>query len=672
MKPRRILPVTALIALAILTGSRGLAAPEIFVAETSQDFGTAFRDETPRISRTWEIQNIGDETLHIKKIDPSCGCTRAEITTYHIPAGEAATLSADLTFKHASGRERIRITLYTNDPATPVLDLFLSGELIRHWTLNPERLDLGVIPINTSIVRPFYLQSQTLEGVPTPHIVAVQSSHPGVVLEEGSEVVTPRQGYTDMVHDYRISVSAGDSIAHRVEAQVVFGTDQPERPVLVLPVTWTVEGDLKVEPRSLDLVRNRYVRSVERTAEPGDTRIVTGAQSVGKVTVSSATGAPFQILSVQAPSTYQILATTATSAPSHPIQVRLTGDNPGKHQDLLRILTDRPGEETLLVDLHAEVEAPAPFLATSPRSQSFGAVFADEVPAASAVFELRNEGSLDLKLELVSPKVGEATLSKDILAPGERAELILGRRLAGEKGRVEAAALVRSNDPVSLEKEFVLSGQVVSRWEFHPAEVDFKSVESGKLEKRMVLLRRHLHAWEKPAELAAFSARDLELKLLPEETAVACDTVGICTAETEIVVELTVPKQPGTHREEIDIRDWAPSPISPSPLTVAWESLGDLGTRPNRLVLAGMKSPTDRTVRLYSRSKEPFSVVRTEAPAGIEVNRLGESPGEVRFEVTITEQALLTPPQGRNLVFFTDRPSEPRVEVPILTSADLP
>ena len=93
--------------------------------EPIHDYGVVYRDEHDTTDHTYTIQNLGDENLKIEKIKSSCGCTRADITRKVIPPGETADLLAQLRFKSSTGKNRIRVTLLTNDPKKSRLDLGL-------------------------------------------------------------------------------------------------------------------------------------------------------------------------------------------------------------------------------------------------------------------------------------------------------------------------------------------------------------------------------------------------------------------------------------------------------------------------------------------------------------------------------------------------------------------
>jgi len=76
-----------------------------------------------------EIANTGDSPLEIHRVRACCGST-ASITTNSIAPGAAATLAVSLKPMAKPGPFRKKVTLYTNDPSAPVVEIPIVGEVI--------------------------------------------------------------------------------------------------------------------------------------------------------------------------------------------------------------------------------------------------------------------------------------------------------------------------------------------------------------------------------------------------------------------------------------------------------------------------------------------------------------------------------------------------------------
>ena len=76
-----------------------------------------------------EISNTGDSPLEIHRVRACCGAT-ASISTNSIVPGAAATLTVSLKPMAKPGLFRKKVTLYTNDPSAPVVEIPIVGEVL--------------------------------------------------------------------------------------------------------------------------------------------------------------------------------------------------------------------------------------------------------------------------------------------------------------------------------------------------------------------------------------------------------------------------------------------------------------------------------------------------------------------------------------------------------------
>lgn len=76
-----------------------------------------------------EISNTGDSPLEIHRVRACCGAA-ASISTNSIAPGAAATLTVALKPMAKPGPFRKKVTLYTNDPSAPVVEIPIAGEVL--------------------------------------------------------------------------------------------------------------------------------------------------------------------------------------------------------------------------------------------------------------------------------------------------------------------------------------------------------------------------------------------------------------------------------------------------------------------------------------------------------------------------------------------------------------
>jgi mono/diheme cytochrome c family protein len=95
--------------------------------ETVHHLGTVPIDD--KVSHTFLIYNVGGKPLVISDVEASCGCTVARISENIIGPGSFAEVDVTLDTSIKLGKVRKKITVYSNDPAQPELDLFLEGQV---------------------------------------------------------------------------------------------------------------------------------------------------------------------------------------------------------------------------------------------------------------------------------------------------------------------------------------------------------------------------------------------------------------------------------------------------------------------------------------------------------------------------------------------------------------
>ena len=110
-----------------LTPEQKLAAPKAKLDEESYNFGTVKPGQP--VSHDFVLRNEGKETLTIRKISTTCGCTASKPDTYDIKSGESTVLKCTFDSRGKSGKQFQTITLIVNDPMQPNLTLRFIGNV---------------------------------------------------------------------------------------------------------------------------------------------------------------------------------------------------------------------------------------------------------------------------------------------------------------------------------------------------------------------------------------------------------------------------------------------------------------------------------------------------------------------------------------------------------------
>ncbi len=136
---RQTLTNTALAAVLATTGSLLLvapvhAAPRAVMVEPIKDFEVVPQGE--HIKHAFEIRNEGDETLAITDVRPACGCTVAKFDK-EIPPGGVGRINADVDTISFNGIIAKSISVYTNDPENPRLELVVKADVRPYIAIDP-------------------------------------------------------------------------------------------------------------------------------------------------------------------------------------------------------------------------------------------------------------------------------------------------------------------------------------------------------------------------------------------------------------------------------------------------------------------------------------------------------------------------------------------------------
>ena len=89
----------------------------IFLPETQHDFGKVTAGT--KVEHIFKFENKGTESLIIKDVKTSCGCTAAVVSNNSIKPGEVGSIKVDFDTKNREGRNSKSITIVSNDNKEP-------------------------------------------------------------------------------------------------------------------------------------------------------------------------------------------------------------------------------------------------------------------------------------------------------------------------------------------------------------------------------------------------------------------------------------------------------------------------------------------------------------------------------------------------------------------------
>jgi hypothetical protein len=308
----------------LATGTAAWAGPQLRVSEVLYDFGEV--EQGAPVDHAFRIVNAGDAPLRLENVKSTCHCTVGAATGTDVAPGDFAYVTVRLDTAKLSGRTTKAVTVYTNDPVTPVQSLALTGSVVTDLVLAPSAVYVGHVPLGVSARREIVVRPGRSDAWP-----AIER------IDTDSPMITARveAGPDDRSQKLVVELSP-DMPAGRFDGAVTLKTSSPRQPTLTVPVFGTVDTTLAVLPPQVTF----GIASSGRT-EPHDVRIRNRGRR------------PLAVTKVVAPPSVEAQLETVREG----VEWRLTLTLLDPHTDVpadaaVDIFTDLPGSEHLRVPVY--------------------------------------------------------------------------------------------------------------------------------------------------------------------------------------------------------------------------------------------------------------------------------------------------------------------------------
>ncbi len=320
MKFRQFSIVVAFVLLIVSSASLRAETPQPRIVSDEPVFEYGEVDNSQIIEHTFVVRNDGDALLEIHRVRAPCGCTVANISSQHLAPGESAEILTRLTLQGRTGRQRQTVAVDSNDPNTPTFNLVMDGIALTEITVTPRRLFVNDLKPGKNNVHTIDLLSNASDPI------AIRSVHTGNPLVT-AEVETVEEG-----RRYSLVVRTADEMPRGpTHGRIQVQTDSPRKPTIQIPFQFNVVGELAIAPQELAMVQqDEGTLSRNVVIRPGTIR-------------------EFNLLSITAPEDTEIETSIRNIGVGYMVQVnniRPTLDLNGKS---LRIATDVPGMEEIVV-----------------------------------------------------------------------------------------------------------------------------------------------------------------------------------------------------------------------------------------------------------------------------------------------------------------------------------
>ncbi|HEV2971243.1 MAG TPA: DUF1573 domain-containing protein [Pirellulales bacterium] len=113
--------------------------PKAVVEGGQLEFNFGKADKGTPQHHDFVIRNVGKGTLVLEKGETSCSCTVSEIEHPEVPPGGSTKVTIEWKGK-AMGPFRNSAPVLTNDPDQRRIDLFIAGEIVSTYRVEPEKL----------------------------------------------------------------------------------------------------------------------------------------------------------------------------------------------------------------------------------------------------------------------------------------------------------------------------------------------------------------------------------------------------------------------------------------------------------------------------------------------------------------------------------------------------
>ncbi len=121
-----------------LTGAVTITAqPSLqVVGGTKLDLGSIYRGDV--VERTVAIKNTGIDTLLLRGVQASCGCTGTILSDNRVAPGQTTSLRITFNSQNFRGPVHKSVTVYTNDPTSPAATIDFTATILQEIVLEPQ------------------------------------------------------------------------------------------------------------------------------------------------------------------------------------------------------------------------------------------------------------------------------------------------------------------------------------------------------------------------------------------------------------------------------------------------------------------------------------------------------------------------------------------------------
>jgi len=230
------------LALSLVLPMVAVAQPRIALEPEHVDFGDLSQNETR--DSVVVIRNDGDQTLIIRDIESTCGCTVPELTVTELAPGASTEMEIHFNSKNFQGKQNKYIHVFSNDPSRGAVDLLITADISVPLHMTPSRSQLG---FRTLQVGETQTLSYTFSTENVDELEITPSTWPQAWLDIE---VKPGNSPQTVLVDF---VVKPDAEPGRHRDSVKLRTNVPEMPLVTLTTDIKLISDLVITPDKVNL-----------------------------------------------------------------------------------------------------------------------------------------------------------------------------------------------------------------------------------------------------------------------------------------------------------------------------------------------------------------------------------------------------------------------------------
>jgi hypothetical protein len=192
---------------------------------TTFDFGDIYRGQ--KATHLFTIKNSGNDTLLIRNVSASCGCTAAMASKNVVPAKSTSRLNVTFNSEGYGGRVHKTVTIESNDPINPTQQVNITANVLPVLAPSPTYLFIPRAKVDSVTLSSVILTNVTQKPVT---ILGVETTLDGLEVEVQQKALKPSEK-TDLRVSYK-PTKPGPSYG-----DIVLKTDFEIQPTVSLHIT---------------------------------------------------------------------------------------------------------------------------------------------------------------------------------------------------------------------------------------------------------------------------------------------------------------------------------------------------------------------------------------------------------------------------------------------------